>query len=150
MAHAQWGVVVRSLESGELLYELNAHKLMMPASNMKIVTLAGAAHTLKWDYRFSTTLETSAPVEGGVLQGDLYIRGGGDPTINTRNGRGAAVFAEWIAALRANGIAQINGRIVGDDQLFDDEGLGGGWAWDYLEAGYAAPVGALQDRKSVV
>ena len=77
------------------------------------------------------------------------MRGGGDPTINTRNGRGAAVFADWAAALQAAGIRRIDGRIVGDDNLFDDEGLGAGWAWDYLEADYAAPVGALQYNEDV-
>jgi D-alanyl-D-alanine carboxypeptidase/D-alanyl-D-alanine-endopeptidase (penicillin-binding protein 4) len=144
MAHAQWGVVVRSLDSGELLYQLNAGKLMVPASNMKIVTLAGAASVLPWHSRFVTTLETSAPIAAGVLHGDLFVRGGGDPTINTRNARGAAVFSAWAAALKLAGIDEINGRIIGDDQLFDDEGIGAGWAWDYLQYAYAAPVGALQ------
>ena len=69
--------------------------------------------------------------------------------MNTRNGRGAAVFADWAAALQAAGIRRIDGRIVGDDNLFDDEGLGAGWAWDYLEADYAAPVGALQYNEDV-
>jgi D-alanyl-D-alanine carboxypeptidase/D-alanyl-D-alanine-endopeptidase (penicillin-binding protein 4) len=149
MAHAQWGVSVRSLDTGELLYQLNDGKLMFPASNMKIVTLAAAATALGWQSRLATTLETSAAVEAGVLQGDLIVRGGGDPTINTRNGRGAAVFAEWIAALREAGIHEINGRIVGDDQMFDEEGIGGGWAWDYLQYSYAAPVGALQYNEDV-
>ena len=144
MAHAEWGVVVRSLQTGEVLYRRTPDKLLMPASNMKIVTLAAAARVLTWDYRFTTTLETVGTVEGGALQGDLFVRGGGDPTINTRNGRGAAVFGEWTAALKASGIERISGRVIGDDQLFDDDGLGMGWAWDYLEAGYAAPVGALQ------
>jgi D-alanyl-D-alanine carboxypeptidase/D-alanyl-D-alanine-endopeptidase (penicillin-binding protein 4) len=144
MAHARWGVRVVSLHTGEVLYELNPRRLMMPASNMKIVTLAGAANVLGWDYRFTTTLETDAPVEGETLRGDLYVRGGGDPTINRRNGRAAAVFAEWTAALKAAGIRRIAGRVIGDDQTFDDERLGAGWAWDYLEAGYAAPVGALE------
>ncbi len=149
MSHAQWGIVVRSLESGELLYQLNAGKLMMPASGMKIVTLAGAAEVMSWDRRFTTTLETNGRVEGSVLQGDLVVRGGGDPTINTRSGRGAAVFGAWVAAVREAGILEINGRIIGDDRLFDDEGIGGGWAWDYLQYGYAAPVGALQYNESV-
>ena len=144
MSRAMWGVDIRSLDSGERLYELDAERLMMPASNMKILTLAGAAEILGWDHRFTTTLETSAPVEGGVLQGDLVVRGGGDPTINSREARRTAVFAQWIAAMRAAGIQRVNGRIVGDDQFFDDEGLGQGWAWDYLQFGYAAPVGALQ------
>lgn len=149
MAHANWGVVVRSLSTGELLYERNPDKLMVPASNMKIVTLAAAARVIGWDARFTTAIETAAPVEGDTLRGDLYVRGGGDPTINTRNARGAAVFADWAAALQAAGIRRIDGRIIGDDNLFDDEGLGAGWAWDYLEADYAAPVGALQYNEDV-
>lgn len=144
MAHAQWAVAVRSADSGEVLYELNPRKLMVPASNMKILTLAGAAHVLGWDGRFTTTLEVSGRVEGGALHGDLYVRGGGDPTINTREGRAAAVFDAWAAALRSAGIHEVKGRIVGDDQRFDEDGVGGGWAWDYLQYGYAAPVGALQ------
>ena len=149
MAQATWAVVVRSLSTGEILYERNADKLMVPASNMKIVTLAAAARVLGWDAHFTTTLESDAAIEAGTLRGDLYVRGGGDPTINTRNGRGAAVFADWAAALLAAGIQRIDGRIIGDDNLFDDEGIGAGWAWDYLEADYAAPVGALQYDEDV-
>ena len=130
MAQANWGVVVRSLSTGEILYERNPDKLMVPASNMKIVTLAAAARVLGWDARFTTSLETDAAIEAGTLRGDLYVRGGGDPTINTRNGRGAAVFADWAAALQAAGFQRIDGRIIGDDNLFDDEGIGAGWAWD--------------------
>jgi D-alanyl-D-alanine carboxypeptidase/D-alanyl-D-alanine-endopeptidase (penicillin-binding protein 4) len=149
MAHAQWGVDIRSLETGERLYELNASKLMMPASNMKIVTLAGAAHVMGWDRRFTTTIETNGRLEGAALHGDLFIRGGGDPTINTRSERGRTVFTEWTAALKSAGILEVNGRIIGDDQLFDDEGIGGGWSWDDLQYGYAAPVGALQFNEDV-
>ncbi len=144
MARATWGVDIRSLDTGERLYELNAGRLMMPASTMKVVTLAATAEALGWDFRFITTLETAAPIENGVLQGDLFIRGTGDPTINARDNRADAVFGEWAAALRAAGIHEICGRIIGDDQAFEEPGLGPGWSWDYLEAGYAAPSGALQ------
>jgi D-alanyl-D-alanine carboxypeptidase/D-alanyl-D-alanine-endopeptidase (penicillin-binding protein 4) len=144
MAQAQWGVEVRSLDSGRTLFALNPDKLLMPASNMKIVTLAAPAGTLGWDYRFATTLETAAPIEAGVLAGDLVVRGTGDPTINTRNGRAAQVFDEWASALKAAGISRIDGNIVGDDNAFDDAWLGAGWAWDYLQYDYAAPVGALE------
>jgi D-alanyl-D-alanine carboxypeptidase/D-alanyl-D-alanine-endopeptidase (penicillin-binding protein 4) len=139
-----WGIDIRSLDTGESIYRLNADKLMMPASNMKIVTLAATANTLGWDYRFTTTLETAAPIASGVLQGDLVVRSNGDPSINTRGNRSTAVLDEWATALHAAGITSIDGRIVGDDQAFDDEGIGAGWAWDYLQYGYAAPVGALE------
>ena len=139
-----WGIDVRSLSSGEPLFQLDAGKLMMPASNMKILTLAAAADILGWEYRYTTTLESSATVDGGILRGDLIVRGTGDPTINSRDDRAAHVIDEWAAALSAAGIREIDGRVIGDDQAFDDEGLGAGWAWDYLQYGYAAPVGALQ------
>jgi D-alanyl-D-alanine carboxypeptidase/D-alanyl-D-alanine-endopeptidase (penicillin-binding protein 4) len=148
-AHALWGVQIKSLDSGRLLYSRNAATLMMPASNMKIVTLAAAAETLGWDYRFKTTLETTGSIEDGVLKGDLIVRGTGDPTINTRNNRAAAVFDEWAAALRAAGVTRIDGGVVGDATAFDDRRLGQGWAWDYLEAGYAAPVGALEYNENI-
>ena len=144
MAHGAWGVHVRSLDQGDVLFELNAHKLMMPASNMKILTLAATAERLGWDHTFTTTLESAAPVENGILRGDLFIRGSGDPTISARGKRSGIVFDEWAATLRQLGISSVEGRIIGDDQAFDDEGVGPGWAWDYLEAGYAAPSGALQ------
>jgi serine-type D-Ala-D-Ala carboxypeptidase/endopeptidase (penicillin-binding protein 4) len=111
---------------------------------MKILTLAAAAETLGWDYRFETVLEARGSVSAGVLHGDLIVRSNGDPTINSRNGRANAVFGQWISALTAAGIGAIEGRIIGDDQAFDDEGIGAGWAWDYLQYSYAAPVGALE------
>ncbi len=144
MARGVWAVDVMSLATGERLYTLNAGKLMMPASNMKILTLAAAAETLGWDYRFETVLEARGSVSSGVLHGDLIVRGNGDPTINSRNDRANAVFGEWISALTAAGISAVDGRIIGDDQAFDDEGIGAGWAWDYLQYSYAAPVGALE------
>jgi D-alanyl-D-alanine carboxypeptidase/D-alanyl-D-alanine-endopeptidase (penicillin-binding protein 4) len=149
MARGVWGVDVRTADAGAVLFQHNAERLMMPASNMKILTLAAAAHILGWDHRFATTLETAAAVENGTLRGDLVIRGTGDPTISTRGNRSKQIFDEWAQALRAAGISVIDGRVIGDDQAFDDEGLGPGWAWDYLEAGYASPTGALQYNENV-
>jgi serine-type D-Ala-D-Ala carboxypeptidase/endopeptidase (penicillin-binding protein 4) len=137
-------VDIRSIDSGQRLFELNSGRLMMPASNMKILTLAMAAESLGWDYRFATTLEARGAIANGVLHGDLIVKSNGDPTLNTRNDRGATVFDEWARALRVAGIESIDGRIIGDDQAFDDEWIGAGWAWDYLQYDYAAPVGALE------
>ena len=149
MDRGVWAVDVKSLDRGEGLYDLNAGKLMMPASNMKILTLAATAETLGWDYRFTITLETRGTVANGVLHGDLIVRSNGDPSINAREGRADAVIDEWARALQATGISSIDGRVIGDDQAFDDEGLGAGWAWDYLQYGYAAPVGALEFNENI-
>jgi serine-type D-Ala-D-Ala carboxypeptidase/endopeptidase (penicillin-binding protein 4) len=148
-ARMQWAVVVQSLASGETLYSENASKLMLPASNMKIVTLAAAAERLGWDFTYETTLVTSAPVVSGILEGDLIVVGSGDPTIGGRGGRATRVLEEWADRLRAAGLNGITGRIVADARAFDLETLGAGWAWDYLAAYYAAGVSALQYNESV-
>ncbi|HSK10711.1 MAG TPA: D-alanyl-D-alanine carboxypeptidase/D-alanyl-D-alanine-endopeptidase [Vicinamibacterales bacterium] len=145
----QWGVVVQSLESGQVLYERDASRLMMPASNMKIVTLAAAAERLGWDYTWPTTVIPAGRVVDGVLRGDLVVRGGGDPTINGRGGDATQVFSRWADLLLAGGLKRVEGRVVADAGAFDDEGLGAGWAWDYLAYGYAAPVSALQFNEDV-
>jgi D-alanyl-D-alanine carboxypeptidase/D-alanyl-D-alanine-endopeptidase (penicillin-binding protein 4) len=140
----QWGVCVQSLESGEILFGHQASKLMMPASNMKILTLAAAAERLGWGFTYETTLVSSAPVTGGTLRGDLIVVGSGDPTINGHQGPATHVFEEWADQLRAAGIQRIDGRVVADARAFDGEPLGAGWAWDYLGYGYAAGASALE------
>jgi D-alanyl-D-alanine carboxypeptidase/D-alanyl-D-alanine-endopeptidase (penicillin-binding protein 4) len=147
--HAIWGVKVKSLETGRVLFARNASTLMMPASNMKIVTLAAAAEALGWDYRFKTVLETSGTIEAGVLKGDLIVRGSGDPTINRRENRATTLLDQWAAALKAAGITYIQGNVVGDARAFDRRLLGQGWSWDYLQAGYAAPVAALEFNENI-
>jgi D-alanyl-D-alanine carboxypeptidase/D-alanyl-D-alanine-endopeptidase (penicillin-binding protein 4) len=144
MEHGLWGVEVKSLETGEVVYSLNPRKLVMPASNMKILTLAAAAEVLGWDYQFRTTLASAARVQDGALKGDLIVIGSGDPTINSRGNHASAVFDGWAAALKTAGISRIDGAIVGDGSAFDAATLGQGWAWDYLQYGYAAPIGALE------
>jgi D-alanyl-D-alanine carboxypeptidase/D-alanyl-D-alanine-endopeptidase (penicillin-binding protein 4) len=145
-----WAVVVQSAESGEPIYRLNPSKLVMPASNMKIMTLSAAAERLGWDFTFETRLYATGPIAGGVLRGDLLVVGSGDPTINGRGGSPRRVFLDWAARLKAAGITAIEGRIIGDDRAFDDEPLGRGWAWDDLAAGYAAKVSALQYNEDLV
>jgi serine-type D-Ala-D-Ala carboxypeptidase/endopeptidase (penicillin-binding protein 4) len=148
-ASALWAVKVQSLDSGEVLYEQNAHRLVMPASNMKIVTMAVAAERLGWDYRFPTTLETAGRIENGVLIGDLVVVGHGDPTISDRGGSRTRVFERLADKLRELGITRIDGRLIGDDDAFDDDTPGEGWAWDDLTAGYAAAASALQFNENV-
>ena len=148
--NAIWGVRVRSLKTGETLFATNPGTLLMPASNMKVVTMAAAAERLGWDYTFQTKVVAAGTIEGGVLKGDLVVVGSGDPALGGRPTDGTAVFDNWADQIRAAGITAIEGRIIGDDNAFDDEGLGQGWAWDYLASGYATPIGALDFNENIV
>ena len=72
-------MLVASADSSDDLYSLNAAKLMMPGSTMKLVTAAAAAELLGWEHHFETKIVSVAPIDDGVLRGDLVIVGGGDP-----------------------------------------------------------------------
>ncbi len=151
--NAHWGVMVQSVATGEILYRRNAEKLFMPASNNKLVTAAVALARLGPDYRFHTRVAAAGPVEAdGTLRGDLVVVGGGDPAISERfyDGDPTAAFRAWSDSLKARGVRRITGSIIGDDDLFDDIHLGPGWAWDYLDAYYAAEVGALLYNEGAV
>ncbi len=150
LAHGTWGVMVKSLKSGDTLYVRNERKLLMPASNMKIVTLAAAAERLGWDYAYTTRLVAAGRVENGVLAGDLVVIGSGDPSVALFDGSANRLFDEWAGKLTQLGVRTIAGRIIGDDSAFEDEELGFGWSWDDLAEDYAAGVGALQYNESAV
>ena len=137
-------MLVQSLRNGETLFAWNPQKLLLPASNMKLVTLAAAAAELGWDYTYRTQLFARGPINGGVLAGDLIVVGSGDPSIGNVDGSADRVFGEWADRLKQLGVTRIEGRIVGDDNAFDDEILGFGWSWDDLTEDFAAGVGALQ------
>ena len=155
LEHSAWGVLVRSLnaaDSDSTLYSVHARTLLMPASNMKIVTLAAAAERLGWDYHYETQLLASTPIQSGVLHGDLIVVGSGDPSIGDRdrNDTPAHVFDTWAENLKVLGLRRVEGRIIGDDNAFEDETLGAGWTWDDLSEGYSAGVGALQFNEDTI
>lgn len=146
-ARAQWGVVVQSLDNGEVMYRRNAEKLFMPASNMKLVTGAAALVRLGADYRYRTAVLARGPRSGDTLAGDLVVVGRGDPSLSQHAAGAADVLATlrpWAESLRARGVLVVRGRVVGDASWFPDPTLGAGWMWDDLPDSYSAPVGALQ------
>ena len=149
LARALVGVRIESLRDG-LLYEKNGGKLVVPASNMKLLTLAVAARRLGWDYTFDTRLQAAGPIESGSLRGDLIVEGTGDPSIMASAPGPAALFDEWADTLWKAGVRRVTGRLIGDDNAFEDGGLGAGWSWDYLSAAYAAPTGALNYNENIV
>ena len=150
LANSYWGVLVKSLQTGEILYTKNASKLMMPASNMKIVTLAAAAEQLGWDFTYETKLFTTGAVNGGVLDGDLVVVGSGDPSLVAADGMADRVFGDWAQRLKQRGIRAVSGRVIGDDNGFEEETIGFGWMWDDLVTYDGAGVGALQYNESAV
>jgi len=145
-SNAHWGVVIQSLKNGEYFYLRNPHKNFVPASNMKLFTTATALVKLGPDFRYSTKFFTNdSTSEDSILHGDLIISGSGDPTITGRYYQGNITrpLEYWADSLLARNITAIEGDIIGDDNYFEDEIMGEGWAWDYQSDYYAAQISAL-------
>jgi D-alanyl-D-alanine carboxypeptidase/D-alanyl-D-alanine-endopeptidase (penicillin-binding protein 4) len=140
-----WGILIVDPGRGETLYSRNADKLFMPASNQKLLTGSTALTQLGPDYRWPTTLWARGPVRDGVLQGDLVVRGQGDPTISAHAHAGDALapLRALGDSLRARGVTRIRGRIVAAPSPFTDSPLGYGWSYDDLDESYSAGVDAL-------
>jgi len=149
---ASWGVSIQSLQTGEYFYKRNENKLFVPASNLKLFTTAGALEILGPDYTFSTNIYLNGKVDGSILEGDLVVEGRGDPTISGRfyfNDL-LKVFNNWADSLLAFGIDEIDGNLIGDDNQFEDKGLGEGWAWDNESYWFSAQSGALSFNDNCV
>ena len=140
------GVKVISLDTGKILFTNNAEKLLSPASNCKLYTVALALDKLGGDYRLGTSLYATAATDAaGTLNGDLIIFGRGDPTINARLHDGSldAALAPFVAALTNAGIKRITGDLIGDESFFHNPPYGSGWDCDDLQYEYGAELSAL-------
>jgi len=129
LKEAVWGIRAAKAGGGTVA-EYNSRTRMMPASNVKVFTTGLALNELGADYRFRTRLAYSGSIEDGVLKGDLYIVGGGDPTIGARDSVAFALqktFSEWEKLVRSAGIKSIEGYVVGDGRWMDCEPQNVSW-----------------------
>ncbi|MGB3259707.1 D-alanyl-D-alanine carboxypeptidase/D-alanyl-D-alanine endopeptidase [Paenisporosarcina sp.] len=134
---ATTGVSIRKATSGELIYDHFGETRLHPASNMKLLTGAAALETLGENYRFSTEVLTDGTVKDGILLGDLYLKGKGDPTLLKED------FDVFAQNLVAQGIKKINGNLLGDDTWYDNVRLSQDITWTDESYYYAAQVSAL-------
>lgn len=139
MKGASLSLVVKELESGKTVYAHNPDLQVSPASVLKTVATATALDMLGSDYRFPTSLEYSGRIENGILKGNLYIKGSGDPSLGSSHfGQEANSFmADWIAAIRKAGIRKIEGAVLSDESIFDSEGASAKWVREDMGNYYA-------------
>ena len=139
------GVAVHRLEDGAEIYAYHPDRLLIPASNVKLFTTAAALHELGPGYFFTTRVYQRGPVVAGVLHGDLAVVGGGDPTISGREyyGDSFAVFRQWAAALKKEGVQEIAGDVQLVTGFFEPRMVHPDWPEDQRAHWYEAPVSAL-------
>ena len=146
LASATVGIKVVSLDTGRVLFEENAAKLLRPASNMKLYTIATALDRLSPDYHFVTSVYAAArPDASGVVRGDLTIYGRGDPSIAARfnNGDYLKAINDLAARIAGAGVKRVKGDLVGDESYFVGPKYGAGWDWEDLTWYYGAEITPL-------
>jgi D-alanyl-D-alanine carboxypeptidase/D-alanyl-D-alanine-endopeptidase (penicillin-binding protein 4) len=144
LSRAQWGIQVRDASTGQTLYARNAERQFIPASNLKLIVTATAAHHLDPDFRFRTSLYATGPVRNGTLEGDLVLYGRGDPMISARYFPSRTAVFEMLAdSLLARGIRRVAGGVVADESWFENAYRRDDWEVYDTRWWYAAPVGAL-------
>jgi D-alanyl-D-alanine carboxypeptidase/D-alanyl-D-alanine-endopeptidase (penicillin-binding protein 4) len=154
LSTAQTSICIINLETDSIVYARNSQKVLIPASNMKIITTAASLYYLGPEYRYVTRCAVTGMVWERVLKGNVVLIGGGDPTIDYDD------ISRFVSAIKAMGVSRIEGDIIIDDQYFQDisfhgntftsERLPTGWAWHYLDARYAAEVSALSLNQNYI
>ncbi len=150
----EWGLLVVDAVTGDTLYEKNADKYFVPASNMKLLTTALALDALGPDYRFRTTIETNGTLSSdGKLIGNLILTGRGDPNLSNRKfpfdtkeefeGPPEKALAELADLVVARGVKEVSGDVVGDDSYFPRERYPDGWEIDDMVWEYGAAISAI-------
>ncbi len=140
------GIKVAMLNTGRVIFENDAEKYFMPASNMKNFTVATAIEKLTPDFRFITKIVApSVPDANGVIRGNLTVIGGGDISISTAFSdgdyyKGLDQIAEKI---KLAGVTRIEGDLVGDISYFKGFALPQTWEWEDLQTYYGAEISAL-------
>ena len=144
LAGAHVGALVVDARTGATIFSQNPTSAFQPASTLKLLVGGAALQLLGPDYAFETVAAADAPIASETLSGPLYLRGGGDPTLD------AAALANAARTLRALAIARVGGEIVADPSHFTAPAYPPGWVVDDLPDDYAAPVSGLSYNDNMV
>jgi len=137
---------------GDTVLNKNCGRLMTPASNLKLLTTALALHSLGGDFRYGTRIGYSGNISNGRLDGDLYIIGGGDPTLCSSNPDAVPMketFAKWLKFIKDAGIKEIGGYVIGDGRVFP--GMPEQESWQLNDSGtyYGTGVSGLSFNENI-
>ena len=123
--------------AGNAVVDHNAKTAFIPASALKTLTTATGLEVLGPDFRFTTELQSTAPMQQGVIHGDLSIKGGGDPMLSMSD------LEAWVTELKKRGLLRVAGTVTGDGSLFQGSLYGDFWNWGDIGNGYGSGVAGL-------
>ena len=139
------GICARTID-GQSLIEINSEKMLVPASNMKLISTGAALNAFGPDFCYETSIAYDGEISDGILHGNLYIVGGGDPTIASKDSIATPLertFEQWAKFVKDAGIQQINGYIIGDGRYFDGMAEEPTWLWNDIGTYYGTGTTGL-------
>lgn len=138
-------VTISDMETGAVLDALNSDQRLCPASVWKLFTTTAALKILGPEFKFRTILAYDGKIENGTLIGNIYIIGGGDPSLGSEYFEPGfnQLMAIWSNAIKAAGIDSINGRLVANASHFSGDGMPRTWIWEDMGNYYGAAVSGL-------
>ena len=138
---ANMSVYVQNMTTGEVIDSYRENHVVPPASVMKLLTTAAALETMGPGFRFPTIIEYTGTIENGTLHGDLYVRGGCDPSLGWK-GR-TAFLDQWVKAIQKAGIQRIDGGVIADMTMLDGEAQNPNWLCEDAGNYYAPGIFSL-------
>jgi D-alanyl-D-alanine carboxypeptidase/D-alanyl-D-alanine-endopeptidase (penicillin-binding protein 4) len=150
--YASVSLTVLDTKTGETVFAANPNMGMATASTLKTITSITAFNILGKDFQYQTQFGYSGTITSdGTLNGDLIIKGAGDPTLGSWRYSGHKeneILSQMVAALQQAGIKKINGRVIGDDSIFGTQSVPNGWIWMDVGNYYGAGTSGLCWREN--
>ena len=150
--YASVSLTVLDAKTGETVFAANPNMGLATASTLKVITSITAFNILGKDFQYQTQFGHNGTISAdGTLNGDLIIKGAGDPTLGSWRYEGHKeneILSQMVAALQKAGIKKINGRVIGDDSIFGTQSIPNGWIWMDVGNYYGAGTSGLCWREN--
>jgi D-alanyl-D-alanine carboxypeptidase/D-alanyl-D-alanine-endopeptidase (penicillin-binding protein 4) len=151
LKHSTLSLYVVETNTGKIVFDKNVETGLAPASCQKVITAATAFELLGKDYTYKTSLGYDGKIDSGILKGNLYITGSGDPTLGSwrySSTKENIVLANFKKAIKRQGIQQLRGSVLADDRIWGTQRIPDGWIWQDIGNYYGAGASGLNWREN--
>ncbi len=150
--YASVSLTVLDVKTGETVFAANPNMGLATASTLKVITSTTAFNILGKDFQYQTQFGYTGTIDpSGTLNGDIIIKGAGDPTLGSWRYEGHKeneVLNQMVTAMQKAGIKKVNGRVIGDDSIFGSQSIPDGWIWMDVGNYYGAGTSGLTWREN--
>lgn len=143
LKHSNITLTVLDIGGDSIEASINPNTMAIPASSLKTLTTLSAVDLLGGDYRYKTTIAYKGVIQpDGTLKGDIHIIGSGDPTLGAGKFDGNDTYEGLLTKIahfiKSAGITCIEGKVIGDESIYNSFPIAPTWQWNDLGNYYAS------------